>query len=400
MSTNNTQNMTSKLLNKNKLLNICGNYRSIVFSGGTHKGILEIGAMKYILKNTDIMSSINKYYGTSIGTMVAVSLLLPLDFDYVLNYIIQRPWYKILDLNIDSVLSFHQSSGLLGRDFFVKIFEPLFSFCNISIDITLHEFYEITNKELYLITTELETFSPLSLSYKSFPEMKLIDAIYSSCCIPYIFQPSKYNGNTYLDGGFTFHYPIIFAQTDLLREYYSNLNTNKDSDSDTDIDTFKIWANNNKILGMHFDYDGSTDDFTNISVSHIDYHKNNEIDYLKSFATRKKYTEEDNVIGFSYKMISKMRSKLEYYEEHKIINGLLREINEKYDMSLTNDDLYSQLKYITDDFAFKCLDIQKHIWTMLTEKDFREKMIDYGYKCTESYFICKRNEYDECESDA
>ena len=68
-----------------------------------------------------------------------------------------------------------------------EIFVPLFSGKDISIDITLQDFYDITKKEIHIFTTDVMRFEVVDISYKTHPDWKLIDAVYASSSIPIIF---------------------------------------------------------------------------------------------------------------------------------------------------------------------------------------------------------------------
>ena len=60
-----------------------------------------------------------------------------------------------------------------------------------------------------MYTTELNYFNCETLSYKTHPEWKVIDAIYASCCLPMIFQPLLKDDKAYADGGIFLNYPIF-----------------------------------------------------------------------------------------------------------------------------------------------------------------------------------------------
>ena len=79
---------------------------------------------------------------------------------------------------------------------------------DLSLDITLKELYDYSNINFFIYTTDLKNFSKIEISHKTHPNIKVITAIYMSCCIPIIFKPAYYNNNYYLDGGINANVPI------------------------------------------------------------------------------------------------------------------------------------------------------------------------------------------------
>ena len=85
---------------------------------------------------------------------------------------------------------------------------------NIPFDITLKQFHELTHKSLYIYATTFDTLQSTELSHRTFPDMKLTDAIYFSSCIVPIFkllpytEPNTHKEYYFIDGGYSNNYPI------------------------------------------------------------------------------------------------------------------------------------------------------------------------------------------------
>jgi predicted acylesterase/phospholipase RssA len=101
-----------------------------------------------------------------------------------------------------------QNQGLFSPTIVKDLFAPLLNGKNISLDITLLDFYDLTKKDFHFITTEYHRFLVEDISYKTHPEWKLLDAIYASCCLPFVFAPLYKDNKIYLDGGIIMHYPL------------------------------------------------------------------------------------------------------------------------------------------------------------------------------------------------
>ena len=80
---------------------------------------------------------------------------------------------------------------------------------DLELDITLHDFYQVSKKEIHFYATSYGPFELVDISYKTHPEWKLVDAIYASCCLPILFYPFVHDdGQYYIDGGVLKNYPL------------------------------------------------------------------------------------------------------------------------------------------------------------------------------------------------
>lgn len=185
------------------------NIQHIVLSGGAHLGLYSLGSLKYLAQhNYYCIENIRSIYGTSIGGLIGAILALNIDWDVLIEYVIKRPWYKMIQLTPTMFLDVIQNKGLLGRPFFENMMRPLLQSKDLDINISLQEFYEYTGIELYLYSVSLNSYSLKELSYKTYPNMPLIDAIYMTCCLPYVFQPVWFEDSYYVDGGLINNYPL------------------------------------------------------------------------------------------------------------------------------------------------------------------------------------------------
>jgi predicted acylesterase/phospholipase RssA len=183
--------------------------KHIVISGGgtffcTAYGVLKESNLRGFWKIEDIQS----IYGTSAGALTALLLSLKIDWELLDNFLINRPWHKVFNIDIDSLFHSFTECGILNKKVIENAYEPLFKSVDIPLDITMKDYYDYNGIELHLFTTELETFSSIDISYKTHPEWKLLDAIYASCCLPILFCPMVHNNKIYLDGGFMNNYPL------------------------------------------------------------------------------------------------------------------------------------------------------------------------------------------------
>lgn len=183
--------------------------KHIVISGGGPTGLSYYGVLKET-HNQELwkFENIQTIYGTSIGAMIAVMLALKYDWETLDNYLIKRPWSNVYKFDMYSLIDSYQKRGIFDIKVIEETFLPLFRGKDISIDITLKEFYEITNIELHVFATELIAYETIDFSYKTHPDWKLIEVVYCSACLPIIFSPLLKDDKCYCDGGFIANYPL------------------------------------------------------------------------------------------------------------------------------------------------------------------------------------------------
>lgn len=180
----------------------------ILSSGGLHSVLYQLGALKKLIEKKSIdLKNIEQIYGTSAGSVVGFILCLDIDIQVIIDYIIERPWDKMFDFKIENVMNIYDEIGLFDIEIYKTAFEPIFKTCDINIDITFNDFFKKTNKELFVYATNYETFEPMEFSYKTHPEMLVIEALYMSSTIPFL-KPMKYEENYYIDGVYSCRFPV------------------------------------------------------------------------------------------------------------------------------------------------------------------------------------------------
>uniref|UniRef100_A0A6C0DRR2 PNPLA domain-containing protein n=1 Tax=viral metagenome TaxID=1070528 RepID=A0A6C0DRR2_9ZZZZ len=183
--------------------------RHLVISGGGVNILSFYGAIREANKKGvwDI-SNITSIYGTSAGSMLGVMLLLKYDWDVLDNYIINRPWQNVFKCNMYSIINTFQELGVFDIKVIEEIFLPLFKGKDISIDITMDELFNNTNIDLHMYAVDINNFELVDISHKTCPNWRVIDAVYASCSLPFIFKPFIKDGKYYADGGILVNYPI------------------------------------------------------------------------------------------------------------------------------------------------------------------------------------------------
>lgn len=174
----------------------------LCFSGGGLKGYAYIGVLKY-LEEIDGLSNIKTYSCTSIGSIFCVLLLCGYTSSELENIVHHIDFKYIENVDVNNLFSDY---GLDDMKRFCLLIGIFLKKKGVSSDITLLEFYNMTKTPLHITCTELNTYSQKVLNYLGTPDMKVIDAIRHSCCLPLIFTTNR--DSMYIDGCFSKNFPI------------------------------------------------------------------------------------------------------------------------------------------------------------------------------------------------
>jgi len=286
--------------------------KHLVIGGGGTLTLRTLGSLQYLLKNGSIdIQNIKTIYGTSAGAIIGVGISLKMDIDLIVNYIVNRPLEDIYDITPTDLYNLYSNKGIFNRDSLVKLLEPLMEYNKISIDITLKEFYEITNIDIHMFSLELNELEVVNISHSSFPELSLIDAIYMTSCLPFAFEPFLHDNTFYVDAGIIVNYPLTYCLQDLSQELnkFEIFGFNTKHHEGTN-DTTEIIKNGNMVSYTLFmikkllkksNQTLKLDDVPNTIIYHTDENTfSSLIESISSREKREKYIEEGYKIASTF----------------------------------------------------------------------------------------------------
>ena len=183
--------------------------KHLVISGGGPTMIQTLGSIQHLEENKFIdINNIETIYGTSAGAIIGVLICLKYDWTTLHDYIIKRPWQEVFPVNIQNIFDAYTKKGIFDDKTVIKCFKPLFDAKDISLNISLKDFYEYSKIELHMFSFEVNAFSVEDISYLTHPGLSLITAIQMSCALPVLMTPICVDGKCYIDGGVTCNYPL------------------------------------------------------------------------------------------------------------------------------------------------------------------------------------------------
>jgi predicted acylesterase/phospholipase RssA len=186
--------------------------KHIVICGGGPSIFQSLGIIQRLEEKKIIeLSNIESIYGTSAGAILGVLLCLGFDWETINDYLIKRPWHELFKVKVEHMFEAYKSKGIFGDAIIEKCFKPLFDAKDIPINITMSEFYKLTNKDLHMYALEINEYKTCDISYTTHPDLKLLDAIHMTSAIPIIVTPVFIEDKCYIDGGLLCNYPLNYC---------------------------------------------------------------------------------------------------------------------------------------------------------------------------------------------
>lgn len=216
--------------------------KHLVISGGGPLGLRYLGAIEKLEKEGIWkIDNIESIYGTSIGSVLAAFICLNYDWETLNKYLIDRPWHDAFKITARQILDSYYNKGLFDKKLAEIIFKPLLEAKDLSVNITLKEFYEFSKIDLHIFTFELNKFETLELSHTTHPELSLLQALTMSSALPGLFMPTIIDNKCFIDGGVMCNYPLNYC--------------------------LKHHINEDEILGIKFSRNENDDVFKNVEVT-------------------------------------------------------------------------------------------------------------------------------------
>ena len=186
--------------------------KHLIISGGGPIMIQVLGAIQYLEERDFVnIKNIETIYGTSAGAIIGVLICLKFDWITINDYIIGRPWHDVFPINVQNIFDAYTKKGLFDIKNIENCFKPLFDAKNISINISLNEFYKLSNIELHMFSFEINKYQLHDISYLTYPNLSLLTAIQMTCSLPILVSPVCFDNKCFIDGGLACNYPLNYC---------------------------------------------------------------------------------------------------------------------------------------------------------------------------------------------
>jgi predicted acylesterase/phospholipase RssA len=193
--------------------------KHIVMAGGGTLVLRTLGSLHYLIENHYISyEHIQSVYGTSAGAIMGAFLCMKMDLNILITYFVNRPWEDLFEITPTHIYNLYTKKGIFDRTSMVKLLEPIFKYNEISIEITLEEFFEKSTIEFHAFVIEVASFEIVDISHKTHPHFKLVDVLCMTSSLPIAFEPFSLDGTHYIDAGVILNYPLSYCINNLKKE--------------------------------------------------------------------------------------------------------------------------------------------------------------------------------------
>lgn len=245
--------------------------KHLVIAGGGQTMLQALGVIQHLEINNIIQrENIISIFGTSAGAVVAVLFAFHFDWETINDFMIKRPWHDVFPIKVQSIFDAYTNKGIYNEKVFEKFLKPLLDAKDLSLQITLKEFFEYSSIEIHFFTFEINDFVVEDISYITHPDLTLLTVLQMTAAIPVLISPVCLEKKCYIDGGMVSNYPLSFCI-----EKFNNLE---------------------EILGIKNEYDKVSKNEVNIESNLLDFIMSFLFKIIYSFSTTHKQPKIPNEI--------------------------------------------------------------------------------------------------------
>lgn len=164
-------------------------YKNLVICGGGSKVFSVLGCLSF-LKKKKYLSFINTFIGCSAGNFPNLFLILECSIDECFNFSLEL--YRNTFINENTITNLINHSGLIQGNSILSSVENIIEQKTGEKDITFKRLYQLTNKKITCVVTNMDTLKVNYLNYQNHPNFIVSEAIKASCSLPVIFSPSVF----------------------------------------------------------------------------------------------------------------------------------------------------------------------------------------------------------------
>lgn len=173
-----------------------------MYKRGVDEGIIDLDRIKHIYLN-------------SASSLFMVPLIMGADWDTIYTYYSKRPFTEVGNIAQENAVCAITKTGVFGTEIFEQTLEPLFSYADCDLNMTLAQLHQKSGKTVKFSCIEVGNFSQIkSISHITHPNTRVIEAIHATCAIPILIRPIFIDNTLYCDAGLINHYPLELAVED------------------------------------------------------------------------------------------------------------------------------------------------------------------------------------------
>jgi len=189
--------------------------RHLVFAGGGPRCIAFLGAVE-VLNKHKMLNNVNHYWGNSAGAIFATFLSLKIPIPRIRQIFDTLDFTKFRDIELSNLVAFGSNWGLDSGDAFTTNMRVILE--QAKPGLSSYTMQEMPG--LHITASDLTDTKVVVLDAKTFPTMKLVDALRASTSIPFFYMPFRnpINGHMLVDGAVGCNFPWVLLPSDKDRQ--------------------------------------------------------------------------------------------------------------------------------------------------------------------------------------
>lgn len=211
---------SNKMINPYPFENIC------IEGGGAR--IIAIGGTLIELERRGILQNLKRFCGTSAGAIIATALAIGYSGTELSKLLCDTNFSQFMDNSFGIVRDMNRiytKYGYCKGNNFLNFACDMIAKKTYNIrhgNITFKELYDISDKELVLVATNLSKDKVAYLSRFTTPNMPISLAVRASMSIPFVYTPVTYDNDIYCDGGISMNYALQVFDGDFPKDMDNN----------------------------------------------------------------------------------------------------------------------------------------------------------------------------------
>jgi predicted acylesterase/phospholipase RssA len=187
----------------------------LVFAGGGPRVLVFLASLEVLSKKKQL-SGVKHYWGNSSGALLATLLSLQTPLPKIRSIFETFDFTKLRDIDLANLMTFGDNWGLDSGVAFTKHVKEIME--EVKPGSSAYTLQELSS--LHITTTDLTVGKPVILDSKTYPTLKVIDALRASTSIPFFYRPFRNPVDNHLlvDGAVANNFPWFLLPSDEFRE--------------------------------------------------------------------------------------------------------------------------------------------------------------------------------------
>ena len=189
--------------------------KRLVFTGGGTRCLVFVEAL-IVLEKAGILDDVETYWGTSAGAFLATVMALADSITHVREFMYSTDYIKFRDIDIHNIFAIDKMWGFDSGNSLVEEVERILELVRPGAkDLTMADIPNVT-----IVISNLSTQELVLCSAKTYPSLRVVEAIRASMSLPIFFCPyiHKEPGHVWVDGAVGANFPWMILPNEALRK--------------------------------------------------------------------------------------------------------------------------------------------------------------------------------------